>query len=112
MKLPLQTVFRNMKKSEWIEQAVQERANKLESFCNRITRCRVTIQMPHRHHHQGNLFQVRIEMTVPGREFVVNQECDEHAAYQDFNVALRDAFDSARRQLENYMRRRRGSVKS
>jgi cold shock CspA family protein len=112
MKLPLQIVFRNIKKSGWIEQLVQERATKLDSFCNDIMRCRIIVEMPHRHHRQGNLVLVRIEITVPGKEIAVNREAAGHASYEDINTALRDAFDSAKRQLEDYVRRRRRAVKS
>ena len=32
-------------------------------------------------------------------------------AHEDFYVTMRDAFNAARRQLEDYVRRRRGKVK-
>jgi ribosome-associated translation inhibitor RaiA len=43
---------------------------------------------------------VRIDLKVPGKEIVVNRDHDE-----DIYVALRDAFDVARRQLEDHARR-------
>jgi ribosome-associated translation inhibitor RaiA len=49
---------------------------------------------------------VRIDVTVPGREIVINHDHDE-----DVYVALRDAFDAARRQLEDYARIRRGETR-
>jgi cold shock CspA family protein len=49
---------------------------------------------------------------VPGKEIAVNREPPRHTAYKDLEVAIRDAFDSARRQLEDYLRRRRGFVKT
>jgi len=48
---------------------------------------------------------------VPGGELVANREPDEHHAYSDVYVAIRDAFDAMRRQLEDYARRQRGQVK-
>jgi hypothetical protein len=41
---------------------------------------------------------------VPGREIVVGREPANHA-HDDMNVAIRDAFDAARRQLEDVARR-------
>lgn len=112
MKVPVQIVFRNMRKSNSVEQAVLKRVERLESFCDCITRCRVTIELPHRHHRQGNLFQVGIEISLPGKQISINRENEKNAEYKDFEVALRDAFDSARRKLEDYMRIRRREVKS
>jgi len=111
MKLPLQIVFRNMERSESIEQRVQELAEKLDSFCDSIMSCRVVIQLPHRHHVQGNKFSIRIDITVPDSEIVVDREPSNHAEYEDINAALRDAFDTTRRQLEDYVQRRRHQVK-
>jgi len=112
MKLPLQIVFRNMERSESIEQRVQERAEKLDSFCDSIMSCRVVIALPHRHHVHGNKFAIRIDITVPDSEIVVDREPSNHVEYEDINAALRDAFDTTRRQLEDYVRRRRHEVKT
>jgi hypothetical protein len=60
-------------------------------------RCRVVVESPHRHHHEGVLYNVRIEIRVPDAELVVKQQPD-----KDLDVAIRDAFDSARRQLEPF----------
>jgi len=49
---------------------------------------------------------VRIDIKVPGSEIVVNR--DKH---EDIYVALRDAFDAAKRQVEEFGRRQRGDVK-
>jgi cold shock CspA family protein len=45
-------------------------------------------------------------MTVPGTELVV-----EHELSEDLEVAIRDAFDAARRKLEDFARKQRGDVK-
>ena len=111
MQLPLQITFRNLPPSAAIEAKVRERAENLDKFYEHIMRCRVVIESPHQHHHRGNLYQVRIDVTVPDGELVATQEPDEHHAYVDVYVAIRDAFDAIRRQLEDYARRRRGDVK-
>jgi ribosome-associated translation inhibitor RaiA len=58
------------------------------------------------HHQQGRQFRVHIDVRVPGKEVVANRDHDE-----DVYVALRDAFDSVKRQLEETVRVRRGDVK-
>ncbi len=111
MQLPLQIAFHNMERSETIENAVREKAAKLDEFAGQIMGCRVVVEAPHRHHERGNQYQVRIDVTIPGGEIVVTREPPEHTTYKEINIALRDAFDSARRQLEDYVRRVRSAVK-
>jgi ribosome-associated translation inhibitor RaiA len=104
MHLPLQIAFHNLEPNEAIEEGVRLRAAKLDEFAEHIMGCRVVIEVPHRHHQHGNLYQVRIDLTVPGEEIVVNREPPAHTQYRDVTVAIRNAFDSAQRQLEDYVR--------
>ncbi len=106
MQIPLQITIRDMDHSEALETHIRDKANKLEEFFNRITSCRVVVEMPHKHHHQGKQFNVRIDISVPGNEIAVNRD---HA--EDAYAALRDAFDAAKRQLEDHARKIRGNVK-
>lgn len=112
MKLEVQVTFRDMEPSRGVEQAIREKAAKLDQFHDRITGCRVVVAAPHRHHHKGRLYNVRIDMTVPGGELVVNRDNSRAAAHHDVHVAVRDAFNAAKRQLQDYARRRRGEVKT
>jgi len=112
MKLPLQVTFRNMAPSDAVEAKVRERVAQLERFCESIMSCRVVVEQHHRHHHQGNLFHVRVDLKVPDAELVASREPAEHHAHEDVYVSVRDAFDEIRRQLEDYMRRRRVDVKT
>ncbi|GMR18067.1 MAG: HPF/RaiA family ribosome-associated protein [Gammaproteobacteria bacterium] len=112
MKLPLQVEFRNLKSSDAIEAKVRERADKLGNFSDDIMSCRVVIEAHHKHHHKGNLYHVRVDLKVPNAELVANRDPGEHQAHEDVYVAIRDAFDAMRRQLEDYVRRRRGKVKT
>lgn len=112
MQVPLRVDFRNLKRSSWIEQIIQEKVDKLEHFCKRIVSCHVVVEMPHKHQHQGNLYLVRINIVVQGKTIAINREATEHAASQDISAALHGAFAAARRQLEDYMRRLRSDVKT
>ena len=100
MQLPLQITFRDMDPSEAVEQAIREKANKLEEFNDRITSCHVVIETPHRHHHKGRVHHIKIHMALPGREVTIDRE-PERGAHEDIYVAIRDAFDAARRQLRD-----------
>lgn len=95
MQIPLQVTFRNFPHSQAIDSLIREHAEKLNEFHNRLMSCRVVVDIPHKHQHQGKLYNIRIDMKVPGDELVVS-----HNPNEDFFVALRDAFNDAKRQLE------------
>lgn len=111
MRLPLQITFRHMDPSPALEARIRERAEELDQFFDRITSCRVVVESRHKRHQQGTLFAVRIDLTVPGSEIVVGRDPDANHAHEDAHVAVRDAFDAARRRLEDHARHRRGAVK-
>jgi ribosomal subunit interface protein len=102
MQVPTTISFRDVQPSAAIEADIREKADKLEEFFDRITSLRVVVEQPHRRHRHGGLFHVRIDLRVPGREIVVNREPGAHQAYEDLYVAIRDAFDDAKRQLQDY----------
>jgi cold shock CspA family protein/ribosome-associated translation inhibitor RaiA len=110
MQVPLQITFRHMPSSESLSALIRERAEELERFYDRIISGRVAVELQHARHHKGNLFRVRIDLTVPGKEIVVGYDPADHA-HEDAYVAARDAFDAMRRLLEDYVRERRGEVK-
>lgn len=106
MQIPLQITIRGFEHSEALETRIRDKAEKLDELFKHIISCRVVIEVPHKHKHQGKQFTVRIDIGVPGSEIVVNRD---HA--EDAYVALRDAFDAAKRQLDDYARKIRGDVK-
>jgi cold shock CspA family protein/ribosome-associated translation inhibitor RaiA len=112
MQVPLEIRFHNMDRSAAIEQAVRDRASKLEQFADDIVSCRVTIEAPHKHHRQGKLFRIAIDVRLPGGEVVASRDPAAHHAHEDPAVALRDAFKAVRRQLQDRVRTRRGKVKT
>lgn len=130
MQTPVQITYRNMEPSPAVTARIEEETAKLDTFFDRISSCRVVVEAPHRHHKWGELFHVRIELGLPGADVVISHEPsiraaagqDEEAAlrkhielhpqHKDIYVAIRDAFGSARRQLQDHVKRLRGDVKT
>ena len=112
MQLPLQITFRDMVPSDAVEANIRERATRLDRFYDHIMSCRVVVESPHAHHHKGRLFQVKIDVTVPDGELTVNHgHHHKDHSHEDVYVAIRDAFAALRRQLEDYVQKRRGKTK-
>ena len=111
MQQPLQITFRGMAHSDAVESRIRLKAAALERFYNHITSCHVTVDAPHQRHHKGNLYAVRIDLQLPDKEIVVGRGRRHDHAHEDVYVAIRDTFDAAVRQLEDYARRRAGKVK-
>lgn len=107
MKIPIQITFRHLPQSDALEARIREKAAKLERFFPRIMSCRVVVEEQRLHQHQGKLFNVSIDLHIPGHELAVSMDHDE-----DVFVAVRDAFSDARRQLEEHARLMRGEVKT
>ena len=105
MQIPIEITFRDMERSDAVEAAIREKAEKLERFYDKIMSCHVMVEAPHGHHHQGRLFQVRIDLTVPDAELVVNREHHHRDhSHEDVYVAIRDAFNAMQRQVQDYAR--------
>jgi len=103
---PVKIVVRDMPSSPALEDHIKKKVQKLAQYYNRINSFHVMIEIPQKTHHKGKQFCVKLDLTVPGRELVVNRKMNE-----DVYVAIRDAFHAMIRKLEDYTRRRRGEVK-
>ena len=113
MQKPLQITSRDFSLNTAVEREIREKAAKLEKYFQHIIGCRVIVEAPgmHRHtgqhQHKGGPFRVRIDLSVPGTELVADHQAD-----KDLRVAIRNAFDAMRRQLEDHARLRRGATKT
>jgi ribosome-associated translation inhibitor RaiA len=111
MKLPLQITFHGGQPSYAIEHYVRQRAKKLDTFAPRLISCRVAIAMPHRRPLHDEHYRVRIDITTPGGEVVVERIPEGDHEYEDAYTAVDAAFDDAGRRLQDFVRRPRGDEK-
>lgn len=129
--VPTQITFRGLAHSDALEADIRERVTWLEQFYTGIVGCRVLVEVPHRHRHDGRHFHVRIEATVPGgAPIIVSHEPSLHGPLKDIEetahrkdseiesvhryarVAVHQAFDVARRLLQDFAREQRSAVKT
>jgi cold shock CspA family protein len=129
--IPVQVTFRGLAPSPTLEAVVRERVAWLEQFYRGIVRCHVVVEIRHSRRHHGRHVKTRIELTASGTDpIVVSHEPSLHGRLKDLgetthhkdadidsvhryaSVAIREAFDDARRRLEDVAREQRGAVKS
>jgi len=95
--------FRNLGPSRAMAAAAKEEAEHLwELSARALQRCRILIEAPHRHHHKGVLYRVRVELGIPRSHGLVVQQ-----QHEDPYVAIRDTFAAARKLIFERFRRRR-----
>jgi ribosome-associated translation inhibitor RaiA len=107
MQIPVQVTFHSMPASAALETAIRQYAGKFDRFHPHLISCRIVVEHVARHKRQGKEYTVRLDIRVKGSEIAINRD---HA--EDAFVAVREAFDAARRRLEDHARRRRGAVKA
>ncbi len=107
MEIPVQINFHDVDHSDAVEARIREKVEKLEQYSDRIIGCRVTVEAPHKHHHKGKLYTVKIDLTLPGGEIVVAHDNHDDHAHEDVYVAIRDSFEAMRRQLKKHVRQTR-----
>lgn len=107
MTVPIQIAFEHIDRSDFIEARVREEAEKLARHYDRISSVRVVIVRPQHRQQKGDLYGVRLQLSIPGAgDIVINREPAATGRHEDMNAAIRDAFDAARRKLEDFSRRR------
>jgi ribosome-associated translation inhibitor RaiA len=100
-------IFHNIDRSDAVETRAKEMLSKLTQFNHAIMYGSMTIEQPHRHHHQGNVYRVSIRLHLPGEDVIVSREPEINHAHEDVYVAMRDACRALERQLQDRSRRQR-----
>ncbi|HEY6945262.1 MAG TPA: HPF/RaiA family ribosome-associated protein [Candidatus Acidoferrum sp.] len=129
MKWSLQITYRGVTQTAEIEEWIRDEAEKLSTFYNHVMACRVVVETPHRHHRHGESFHIRIGVRVPGGEVIVNhgpslgsemrrlgepaarKQLELEATQKNLQLAIKSAFRTVERRLQDYARCQRGDVK-
>ena len=107
MAIPTEITFHEIQHSDAVEAAVTRWVTRLEHFYDRIVRCSVKIEQPHKSHRHGREFEVHVVLDLPGAEIATSR-----VRHEDIYVAIADAFRCSRRQLLDHVDTRRGFVKA
>jgi cold shock CspA family protein/ribosome-associated translation inhibitor RaiA len=113
MKIQPEITYRNLDKSEAIDNLVHEKIAKLENICNYINSCHIAIEKIHDRPRSGSPYRVRIDLTVPpGHELAAEKNPGEGIQYQPLDAVVRETFDAMRQQLVKLTQLQRASEQS
>jgi ribosome-associated translation inhibitor RaiA len=102
MQITPEITFEGSDPSPAARELILKEIERLETHNQRITGCRVTVIAPSHKHRHGTGFQVRIWLTIPPHEnIVVNHTATDDPRQEHAQVAIKDAFAAARRQIDD-----------
>ena len=107
MEVPLELAFKDVERTDVLDQLIEEKLEKLEKACDYIVSCRLTLEKLQRHQHRARLV-VRVP---PGHEIVAKRESNAGDTEEQLAAVLTDVFESARQQLLDLVDRQHGTVK-
>ena len=111
MQIPLQITFENAEPSNAINAAIEHEVERLEKYQRHITGCRVAVVAPSTKHRHGAVYRINIWVTIPPHEnIVVSHQPSDDRGHVHVEVAIKDAFAAARRQIEALAQRASGKV--
>ena len=102
----MQITLRGIVHSGALDRYIGDEARKLYRVCDGILTYHVLAEALHLRNQEGAKYAVRLNITLPGTEVVVNREHDEDAC-----IAVRDAFAAAGLQLQDHMRHQGGGYR-
>jgi ribosome-associated translation inhibitor RaiA len=107
MKIKPHVVYRGFGPSAALTARIDEEIAEVERIWDRVTSCRVALELPHRHKRHGKHFLAKIELVVPGKVLTVARDPAEHENSEDAYAAVNEAFATMNRRLIDWQRRRR-----
>ena len=106
-------IFHDVDRSQWVEDYVTERLQKLERFAQGITRCRVTLSQEASKHNKGNRYGVMVEVHVPPQhDLAVKKQKEIRDMLTQLPALINLAFGALERQLKKMAALRRGDEKT
>jgi ribosome-associated translation inhibitor RaiA len=101
MQIAPEITFEGSDSSDAARAQILREIERLETHNQRITGCRVKVITPSHKHRHGTGFEVHIWLSLPRHEnIIVSHAPSDDARHEHAEVAIRDAFASARRQLD------------
>lgn len=104
--------FHDVDRSEWVENYILERVQRLERFAEGITSCHVTLSQEAASHNKGNRYSLMVEVRLPpNHDLAAKKEKVIHDMQTQLPALINLAFGAIEKQLKKTAELRRGDVK-
>lgn len=110
-RIPVEIAYENVEPSPTWEEHVLRGIRRLEHVGPEVMSARVTLARGNARRRTGDLFDVHVQLTVPGPDIVVSRSSSWHHESEELSTAIHEAFEKARRTLVERHAVRRGEVK-
>jgi ribosome-associated translation inhibitor RaiA len=107
MQTPPEISFIGFDPNEGLKVLVAQQIARLEKHSDRITTLRVAVDARHQKGRKGHVYDVRIDIGVPGSDLAVNHGPGSNDRKEDLVATVRDAFKAAKRQLDDWSAKQR-----
>src|SRR5271168_4321796 len=97
---PMTLTFRHTDHSGALEARARALGERLQRYGERITQCHMTLEASRGDHNSGARFVVKIDLAVPGAQIHADSLQIDGSGHKDIHLALRDAYNNAKRQLQ------------
>ena len=105
--------YRDVPKTDELDDLIRAKADRLQKFCEGIMSCRIAVERRQQRQKLGNPHRVRIEVTLPpNKDLVVSRDPGESEPHEAIASLVRDAFKAMERQVKEASAKRRGEVKT
>jgi ribosome-associated translation inhibitor RaiA len=112
MQSSINITFRHLDHSGAVADRARKLGSRLQRFNERILESRMTIERSGNPSDGAAPYLVKIDLTVPGAHIHADSRGIDGAGHKDIYLALRDAFNNAKRQLLDLHRDQSGSARS
>jgi ribosomal subunit interface protein len=106
MRPPITLTFLDLDRSGALEDRARKLGSRLERYNERIAQCHIMLEGPHKRRDTPAPYLVKIDLIVPGAQIHADSLHLDGAEHKDIYLALRDAFNNAKRQLQELQRNR------
>ena len=105
-------VFHDVERTNWVENYILERVQRLDKFAEGITSCRVSLTQDQASHHKGNRYSVMVEVrTPPNHDLAARKAKVIRDMPAQLPALINLAFGAIERQLKKTAALRRGDGK-
>ena len=101
MQVAPEVKFKDVDRSQWVEEYVGQRLEHLERFADSITSCHVTVTQEQGGQQKGNLYSVMVEVRIPpNRDLAAKKEREILDMHTELPALINSAFGAIEKQVK------------